>query len=278
MHVGAIRLFVNDFLLFLKKPAQKPDEASPSISSSTRFWLAFLADFSITIFISSPLIYLVDKFLLRLRIEESVFTVDNLFVLIIMLIIIAPVLEELFFRYPLRFIKPRYLKLAVYISSITFGLIHSTNYENTQPLFYILLPVILSSQSLGGFILAYLRLREGLLWSMFAHALHNATILILSTILLHDRVVLSETGDHYTLTVTEYSFREGPPATHVYRNGELIDSIVWKQADLQSLVDSLSSTPLQADQMLVDVELETTQPISADSVLTLLRKEFRIYP
>lgn len=113
---------------------------------------------------------------------------------------------------------------------------------------------------------------------MFAHALHNATILILSTILLHDRVVLSETGDHYTLTVTEYSFREGPPATHVYRNGELIDSIVWKQADLQSLVDSLSSTPLQADQMLVDVELETTQPISADSVLTLLRKEFRIYP
>ncbi len=150
------------------------------------------------------------------------------------------------------------------------------NYENGQPLFYALLPIIVSSQTLGGLVLAYLRLHEGLLWSMFAHGLFNATVGLLSLLLLQGWVALDEKEDHYRLTVTEHAFKTDRPKTHIYRNGERIDSIMWRQASLQSLVDSLHGEGLLADQTLVDVDLKTTRPLTADSVLAMLKKEFRI--
>lgn len=181
-----LRLYVSDFLLFLKSPAQRPDETASPISRGSRFWMAYVTKLCIAIVISLPLIYLADKLLLRLHLKDGFAGLDNLFVAIILMVIIAPVLEDMLFRYPLRFIKPRFLKLAVYISSVLFGLLHMTNYENNQWLFYVLTPIIVSSQSLGGFVLAYLRLREGLLWSMFAlefstvgHPISTDSILLL---------------------------------------------------------------------------------------------------
>lgn len=275
MNLKTIRLYAQDFLLFLKNPGQQALAGEPPLSRSARFWLALLTKLCIAIAISVPLVYLVDRFVLRLRFSESMEAVDSLFLFIIFGVIIAPVLEELVFRYPLKFVKPKYLKFAVYLSSIAFGLVHSINYENSQPLFYALLPIIISSQALGGFVLAYLRLREGLLWSMFSHGLFNAMV-GLSLLFVQGRVALDEKEGHYTLLVKEYAFKADTQATRIYRDGERIDSIIWKQASLQSLVDSLHGEGLYADQTIVDVELKTTRPIPADSVLTLLKKEFRI--
>lgn len=272
-----LRLYLYDFFLFLKNPTQRPAETRSLISRATRFWMAYFTELCIAVVISIPLIYLADKFLLRLHLNDGFTSMDNLFVAIIFMVLLAPVLEELLFRYPLRFIRPRFLKLAVYISSVLFGLVHLGNYENNQWLFYVLAPIIVSSQSLGGFVLAYLRLREGLLWSMFAHALFNATVILFSVIFDQGLVRLNEQNERYSLTVKEYSFKQGKQVREIYRSGERIDSIVWKQASLQALVDSLSDKSLKADQTLVDVEFNTVgHPIATDSVLVLLRKEFRI--
>lgn len=125
-------------------------------------------------------------------------------------------------------------------------------------------------------MLAYLRLREGFLWSLFSHGLFNATMLLLSVLFLHDRLVISDKQAHYTLVVQEYVYQGSPQQTTIYRTGNHIDSIIWKQTYLQQLVDSLSKEPLQADQVMVDVDFKAAHPISADSILTLLGKEFRI--
>lgn len=276
MNLKTIRLYTNDLLAFLKNPGQESTGTVSPLSRSARFWLTLLADLCVVLGISAPVIYLVDRFLLRLRFSSSMEVSQDFFLFIVLAVIIAPVLEELVFRYPLKFVKPKYVKIGVYFSSIAFGLIHSINYENSQPLFYALLPIIVSPQALGGLFLAYLRLREGLLWSMFAHALFNATVGLLSLLFLQGGVALDEKENHYQLTVKEYVFKRDRQKTHIYRNGDRIDSIMWRQVSLQSLVDSLHGEGLVADQTLVDVDFRTTRPITADSVLTLLKKEFRI--
>lgn len=276
MNLKKLHIYLHDFLLFLKSPAQEPGEMGSLLSTGARFWMAYVTEVIIALIISLPLIYLIDHFLLRLQLVAEFADMDNLFVAIVLIVILAPVLEELLFRYPLKFIKPRFLKLAVYSSSLLFGLIHISNYENNQWLFYVLIPVIVSSQSLGGFVLAYLRLREGFLWSMMAHALFNATFILFSLLFNQNRLVVEETNERYDLTIREYSFREGKQVTEFYRSGERIDSIVWKQASLQSLVDSLSSTPLTADQALINMTLKTGRSMPADSVLWVLKKEYRI--
>ena len=271
-----LRLFIDDVLLFLRNPSHRTGAAGAMISTATRFWMAYLTKLCIAITISLPLIYLTDKFVLRLQMNESFSGFDNLFVFIILMVIMAPVLEELVFRFPLRFIKPKFLKLTVYVSSILFGLVHLGNYENQQWLFYVLSPIIVSSQSLGGLVLAYLRLREGILWSMFAHGLFNATLIGIGLLFYQGWMVLDEKNERYSMIIKEYSFTEGKEMKEIYRTGNFIDSIVWKQASLQSLVDSLGEDVLMADQVIVDVEFKTGHPMPADSVLILLKKEFRI--
>lgn len=276
MSLKTIRIFTDDLVAFLKHPGRETTMAATSLSRCSRFWLALLVSFCITVGISAPLIHLVDRFLVRLRFSSSMDVTQDFFLLIVLGVMVAPLLEELVFRYPLKLVKPRYLKLAVYFSSIVFGLVHAINYENSEPLFYALLPIIVSSQALGGLILAYLRLRDGVLWSMFAHGLFNAAIALLSLLFLQNRMALDEKEDHYHLTVKEYAFKNGKQKTHIHRNGRRIDSIMWRQGSLQSLVDSLHGNGLYADKLLVDVDLKTSRPLSADSVLALLKKQYRI--
>lgn len=88
-------------------------------------------------------------------------------------VIIAPVLEELFFRAPLALFKnSNYFKYAFYISVITFGLIHISNFGDIDG-FYWLIPILVAPQVFAGIFLGYIRTKLGLVWSILLHAAHN---------------------------------------------------------------------------------------------------------
>ncbi|WP_257670871.1 CPBP family intramembrane glutamic endopeptidase [Parapedobacter tibetensis] len=78
----------------------------------------------------------------------------------------------------------------MYVSSVVFGLYHLSNYANQEVLFYALSPIIVGSQLLGGFLLAYLRLKHGLRWSILAHAVFNALVVIPSAWLFQGKTVI----------------------------------------------------------------------------------------
>jgi membrane protease YdiL (CAAX protease family) len=92
-------------------------------------------------------------------------------------VIVAPVLEESFFRAPLGFFKKsRYFKTALYISVILFGLIHISNFENMEG-YYWLTPILVAPQLFAGFFLGFTRVKLGLGWAMLLHATHNLILL-----------------------------------------------------------------------------------------------------
>ena len=92
-------------------------------------------------------------------------------------VVVAPLLEELFFRAPLGLFKTSpYFKLAYYASFVLFGLVHISNFPNIDG-YYWLIPVLVAPQLFAGIYLGFIRVKLGLVWSMLLHAIHNLVLI-----------------------------------------------------------------------------------------------------
>ncbi|WKB81175.1 CPBP family intramembrane metalloprotease [Cellulophaga lytica] len=98
------------------------------------------------------------------------YTTPMLFLLIV---IAAPLFEELFFRGPLAIFKEtKTFKIALYVSILLFGAVHITNFEIT-PMALLLSPFLVAPQLVLGTFAGYIRVKFGLIWSIALHACHN---------------------------------------------------------------------------------------------------------
>ncbi|MFW5888487.1 MAG: CPBP family intramembrane glutamic endopeptidase [Patescibacteria group bacterium] len=62
-----------------------------------------------------------------------------------------------------------------YCSAILFAILHLLNFNNSGN-FWFLLPLLIVPQFLVGLVLAYIRMKYGIIWSVFGHFLHNGVI------------------------------------------------------------------------------------------------------
>ncbi|MEI7830514.1 MAG: CPBP family intramembrane glutamic endopeptidase [Prolixibacteraceae bacterium] len=122
--------------------------------------------------------------------------------LFVAVVIAAPVLEEFIFRLPLRFkynylfrliiwmisltrlvpkerfdgliqhFRPIVFRYFFYLMTISFGLVHITNFEGYKDLLGWM-PFLTINQLFVGFILGFIRIKFGLVWSIIYHALNN---------------------------------------------------------------------------------------------------------
>lgn len=100
-----------------------------------------------------------------------------LWLVLVLGVLVAPVLEELIFRGPLWFFRDSsYFGTAFYGATIAFALVHLSNFPNLSEI-WLLSPLLISPQlSLGAF-LGFVRVRFGLTWAMLFHAAYNGILL-----------------------------------------------------------------------------------------------------
>ena len=95
-------------------------------------------------------------------------------------VVLAPVLEELFFRAPITLFKnSKTFKIYFYLFAVLFGLIHITNFKITNNVL-LLAPILVAPQTILGGYLGFIRVRFGLAWSILLHACYNAFFVLLS--------------------------------------------------------------------------------------------------
>ncbi len=68
----------------------------------------------------------------------------------------------------------RYPRVIFYLSTVLFGAIHITNYEQEV---WQLLPILVLPQTILALWMGFLRLRYGFLWAVLGHGLHNGFVL-----------------------------------------------------------------------------------------------------
>lgn len=185
----------NDFFKFLRKP----NDQQIHLSTKNRFSLIFkllILELLFTLIIVLPINYLIDEFI-TIKTPSLDYHFNTIYAIILLMVLIAPFLEEIMFRSILRyhsfFAKKisrekwnRYFPFLVYAMSIAFGLVHASNYYNDSLFFYLLSPLILLSQLSGGFILSYIRVRINFYYGFIYHASWNliAALIIPSILLL----------------------------------------------------------------------------------------------
>ncbi|WP_297334160.1 CPBP family intramembrane glutamic endopeptidase [Flavobacterium sp.] len=184
--IDMTKLLLYDLSGFLKNPDDVQYNVS-AIKKAKIFIILFLVKVFIFLLLIYPLLILLNNIIdLQHRgelVEDSVFT-------LIAVSIIAPVTEELFFRLVLRrqglvaaiFSEQIWYKVFPWlcrISIVGFAVIHLSNYNNSETLFYVLSPLIVLSHFITGCFITFTRVRLCFLYGLLLHSLWNFSAYVL---------------------------------------------------------------------------------------------------
>ncbi|SEB82846.1 hypothetical protein SAMN04489761_1893 [Tenacibaculum sp. MAR_2009_124] len=173
---------LRELLFYLKSPSLKKD-SNQDLNYRIQKLAHLLIISILTGMILSPIFGLIEKFeLINLEnhaIEKLLESKSKLTIFSIV-VIMAPIMEELIFRAPLTLFKtPRYFSFIFYSFSFLFGLVHITNYEVSTNVI-LLTPILIAPQFILGTYLGFIRVRFGLIWSILLHACYNAFFMFIT--------------------------------------------------------------------------------------------------
>lgn len=241
---------VKDFTRFLKTP--KDIQFKLNIKqklSIVSTLLVFELILSFTIIF--PLLYGIDS-VLNIKHQKLDYT-DTIFNVVFYWIILIPLIEELIFRYFLRYqglkIKiisktkwNKFYPFLVYSFAVTFGLTHLSNYSNDDKLFYILSPLIILSQIFGGLVLTYIRVRLNFRWAVLYHWVWNLLFVLIIPFIESEfqKPFIEKTAD-YSIVIQERPFfsKNKPQIMQIDSIKSKIQSFYVEQYSLQDILDTL---------------------------------------
>jgi membrane protease YdiL (CAAX protease family) len=199
---------VKNLIFFLRYPTEYSTHRDTLTDKFIRLFILLILELGV-IFVLSPFLSIIlglfnfdegEHAVSRMVAEESTLYI------FISAVVLAPLIEEIMFRlflryrrnYPMlillylikksgaygkgnihiliyRWWRKRF-KYIFYASALLFGAIHMSNYDNGDTLF-LLFPLFTFPQIVMGLFLGYIRLKQGFIWSVLLHALHNMTLM-----------------------------------------------------------------------------------------------------
>lgn len=274
-----------DFWAFIKQPK---DERYSGIDRNYK-WKVFFSLFLFNILFSAIYtgIFSLVNYLHPLETKFDDLDLPPILLLLIFPFII-PFLEELVFRLGLRrkgiiaylftdATWEKWFSILIYISTISFALIHITNYKYDSYFFLLLAPILTLSQFVSGFIMTYLRVRFNF-WIGFAfHALWNlsAVIFMFNDFSTSSKNILIE-NDTYRLEISKSSPFNFENKTLLYTADS--DTIYQLESNNFSTKEILEMMEVSDDNyhLLIknfDIQFNSKKGIPNDSLLSILEKE-----
>lgn len=284
------KLLINIFE-WIKNPDEKRMDLSLKEKLSLIGQILFL-----DVIISIPflgLTYLIHYYVVKL--EEPLIDWNPL-LLILIVVLFLPIVEEFIFRFPLRF-ERNYLarlinwttkgwlknkwntifKYFLYFLIAVFGIIHITNFENREPVFYALSPVIIGSQLIGGLILSYSRIKLGFIWSIIQHVAFNLSFVLFGLIFFHNQNIIKITSGDLSLRINELMYIDKENSYYISKfKKDLIYSIEANDIDMFRFIDSLQiDGPMPYDNIWVDINMNSKKGITKKDLLSIIKKEIK---
>lgn len=191
-----------DFWKFVKSPKNIRDK-----NQSTNLKVLRVIQFLFLLFFATFFFILIQQVLKNKGLitvshkSERESAVSSIWMIFFSAVIIAPFLEELIFRYPLRLPKKllqrikKFLqkyrmtswmdsnttfKIMFYLSTLAFAFVHLINYLNLKGTALFLLPLLIFPQFVAGLCYGYIRIRFNFITGVILHAFFNFILLAVS--------------------------------------------------------------------------------------------------
>jgi len=280
---------LSDFFRFLKKP----NDQQVNLSTKERLFviLQFLIlELLFTIIIVLPLDYLIGN-LMTVKNKSMDYKFNTIYAIILLTVLLVPFLEEIVFRYVLRYNSlfskyisrkkwDQYFPFMIYSTSILFGIVHASNYYNDSYIFYVLSPLIILSQLSGGFVLSYIRVRINFYYGFLYHALWNFTAgLVIPAVILLFSNSYTDHQKNYKLKIDENILfhQNEPQKISLNIQDDKVYKIQAEQLYLQDILDVVyGKEKYYVDEYLIDMEFSSKQGVSKEEFKKILEKEYDI--
>ena len=220
---------------------------------------------------------------------------------ILYMTILPPLIEETIFRFPLKYKRNyllrglaylfktdfstfwrKHLRVIVYLFSSVFGLVHLSNYENVDWIFFVLAPIITGPQLAAGLIFSFLRLKLGFVWALLGHFLHNFSLIMLSFLAFHNVERPLVDNEQVSIETTGIAFEVERSTRMVYDsapNGNLL-CLEAQNYELQNLIDHFyTKDSIQVrDNDRLDLKLysKTDEGYSREDLLEVLEEHYTL--
>lgn len=282
-----IKTILRDLFNFIKKP----DDTQIPLPIKTKFFyvmvlLAF--EFVLSYIFIFPVLDGIDHILNLRSTEEEYFT---LLKSVVIFVIVIPFIEELLFRYILRYngLKTKVISATawrkffpylVYSLGICFGFVHLTNYSNSGNLFFALSPLIILTQLVGGLIITFIRVRLNFIWGVLYHALWNFMVMVaIPMVQFSFTEPYTEHTANYSITIDEELFIDDSKAQilKIDSAGGKIQHIDVKQYYLQTLLDTLyPKDNYYGGEVLINLDLTSKEGINKEEFINIIKKEYDV--
>lgn len=275
-----------DFWQFIKKPKDIPYTGDSKSFKWKVFFSLFLFELTLLI-VYIPAVVLLDKYIV---LERSIDSTSSAIGSLFLFVLLIPFIEEVIFRLGLRrkyLIEAifdekawhRWFPFFVYSSTIIFGLVHISNYANTQWIFFALAPFIILTQLVGGFIMAYLRVKFNFWLGVLYHATWNFMMIFIIgyfVILFNDDTHIKT--DDYELTIKEKMFESFSEKKVISYKADdktvySIESKDYNMTELFEIIYKDNKEYIPKPATVVELKFEAENGISKDSLLILLEQE-----
>ena len=283
-----IKTILIDFLGFLRRP--NDEQINLNFQNKLKYlFILLLFEIIFLLIIVLPLNLGIDKLT---NIKESKFDYsDTLFHSVLLMVVIIPLFEELIFRYILRYqgFKTKFLEkttrnyifpFLVYGLSISFGLLHISNYLNEDKLFLFLSPLIIISQLFGGFIITFIRVRLNFVWGVFYHWVWNFLFVIFIPIIENQfSKPFAEYTSNHNITISEQVFfnKEVKQTLKIDTSNTKLHKVKINQYSLQHVLDTIyGKDKYYVDDVLINLHYNSKDGMTKEEFLELIRKEYEI--
>lgn len=263
---------------FIKNPTDTRIE-NWSTQKNVKYFFALLGiTFIACVLFFIPSSYLISKTELLIHDLRIDYKNNSLLQKAFITIVFAPILEEYFFRYFLRYNRAfsflikketwdKIFKYLVYASIIVFTLIHSSNYINDSLFFYFMIPFILTPQLVAGIVLTFLRVKFNFGSSVLLHICWNG--LMISLVLLSsyfEKPYVKEEAN-YTLKIESLAFntKNGQQFAVEADSAKFYKASI-KEYSLNHVLDSLFQYERKAEDQLLNLELESKDGLSKEEL------------
>lgn len=267
---------------FIKNPNDQRIENWTFKKNLKYLFVILIFELVINAFIFFPLIYLLNKIepvLYEIRIDYN----SNTFLQTLLITaILVPIAEEFIFRYILRYNKlfskvinrnkwNFLFKILVYTSILLFGFVHSSNFENNSTFFFCVLPILVSTQLIGGVFLTFLRVRFNFLTSVISHVLWNGLLTIIPIIISIFEKPYERITDDYALKIDYLNYNTSQPQKFkIDSTSNKILKIDIEEYSFNHILDSLYQYERKRDDILINIKLESKTGLTKEELKNLL--------
>ena len=176
--------YLKDFVNYCIRPVRRvPDINNPAYSSKN-----LIGGFFVLFLFYMGVMSVLGKLLKLDEMDHAMLSMIDempLWGLFIIAVIVAPLIEEAIFRFPIRLFKGKWFPIAFWLFAVIFGFVHISNFGGFDSGDYWKAPLLVFPQLVLGFYLGFVRMQFSWPHAVGIHMLNNLipmTMLIVATV------------------------------------------------------------------------------------------------